>query len=66
MSELDKTEALTKGGLLTVGVILVTTGLDQINRGNATIGFGLVTLGVVCIAIREIVKPIFNKQGDTQ
>lgn len=62
MSELDKTEALTKGGLLAIGALLITEGLDTLRRGDARTGLILIGLGVVCFITREVAKPLFDRR----
>ena len=62
MSEIDKWEALTKAGLIGIGVLLVTTGLSRIEKGDTQTGLILVAIGVACIFIREVLKPYFNER----
>ena len=62
MNELNKWEALTKAGLIGIGVLLVTSGISLIERGDMQIGLILVTIGVLCILTREVLKPYFEER----
>jgi len=66
MSELNKTEALTKAGLIGIGILLVTEGLDTLRKGDAKTGLILIGIGVVCIVIREIIKPFFDRRRNEE
>ena len=62
MSEINKVEALTKAGLITTGALLVTVGISRIESGDTQIGLILVTIGVLCILTREVLKPFFEER----
>ena len=62
MSKVNKFEALTKAGILGIGVLLVTTGITLIERDDTQIGFILVTIGVLCVLVREVIKPYFEER----
>ena len=62
MSKVNKFEALTKAGLIGIGVLLVTSGVALIEKGDTQIGLILVTIGVLCILTREVLKPYFDER----
>lgn len=65
MSSQDPTEIITKSGLLGIAILLITTGLAQIERGGQMVGLALCGMGIACIVIREIIKPYVNPPQPT-